>query len=321
MDTEEELKLEKASFQKQMAAETDNRLHAFWESYKGGIKGKIGGFVLGALVGATLGIPAATLLSTAGVSISFGSIVLGFTCAGMLYGAHEFDQVGKISGGVAAGLQTTEGRLKKYLGKELGEIKDDIEKIKSKVGVTETSAPTQDEQETFRSKHLLERHKGKSFYPKLAIIGLVVGLAVGGLLASTHFAYEALSVMGMEVAKMSSGTITAVTMSAMGVLGASFGINRDYFRAVFDKTDSWFKKISKPSKSQEAVVEQDLEVATPLMENNKTQTRNSGGTDVTTAVLYSDNGPEKSGTYFRDQVTASRTAMLLGFDPSGSRPH
>ncbi|NBX03268.1 MAG: hypothetical protein EBR02_04250 [Alphaproteobacteria bacterium] len=315
MDSEEEQKLEKASFQQQMAAETDNRLHAFWETYKGGVKGKLGGFVLGAIVGAVLGIPAALILAGSLPALGFTGIVAAFSGAGMLYAAHDFDQVGKISGGIAAGLQTTEGRLKKFMGKELAEIKDEIKDIKKQVGVPEkttaSSSETPEEKEVYRTKHLLDRHKNQPFYPKLAIIGLAVGAAVGALLAGSDLGIDLLKHIGIETAKNTALAYTA-SISVMATFGASFGINRDYFRAVFDKTDKWFKGVSYAEKdtTQEPRLEQQL---APVVK--------SSAHDISTAVLYSNNVPERSGTYHRDHLSASRAKILLGFDPGATRPH
>ena len=47
----------------------------------------------------------------------------------------------------------------------------------------------------------------------------------------------------------------------------------------------------------------------------------SAARGISTAVLYSDGEHQKSGTYDRDQLAASRAAMLLGFDPGHARPH
>jgi hypothetical protein len=56
--------------------------------------------------------------------------------------------------------------------------------------------------------------------------------------------------------------IMALSVTAFGALGASFGISRDFFRKVFDKTDLWFKGITH-AQSYEKVKEDQLAAGLP----------------------------------------------------------
>ena len=101
----------------------------------------------------------------------------------------------------------------------------------------------------------------------------------------------------------------------MGLFGASFGINRDKFRGVFDKTDLLFKGIFN-RQSSEAYVPTLAEERQACIKKSQAMAREP---EFATAVMYQ--GDEKqSATCFRDKIAADRAAMLLSFDPRGA-PH
>src|SRR5689334_13029436 len=92
--------------------------HSWWESYKGGIKGKLGGVIGGGIVGALVGgivATVATLVPALGMGFAGALGIMGaFAAAGSMYGAHEFGEIGRITGAVAASQKHAEARMKSF---------------------------------------------------------------------------------------------------------------------------------------------------------------------------------------------------------------
>lgn len=251
--------------------------HTFWESYKGSVKGKLGGLIIGGTIGLLVGGIAVGILSLIpGIiiaPIALG-IIGGVSVAGMMYGAHEFSEVGREAGAVAAGLNDLEKRNQQFEISKFSEIKKELGEIKAMVAgreaanepnyqntVTITTPPvandanyenvpslaeTQEKLQDYRTTHHRDdplKQKGPFFW-KVALIGAVVGACVGLILATPvggGAAISALEHIGLgELAKVGSAKLIASTV-IFGTIGASFGISRDIFRMVFDKTDLLFK--------------------------------------------------------------------------------
>ena len=313
MDSHEAHKLENARIEGRSETDEGPYYHnSWWEAYKGSAKGKFGGAVIGAVVGAVLGVIAFPILAAAGAATSTVALtVLGLSAAGMAYGAHEFGDIGKTVGSDAALGDKLEKRMKSYVGGKFDELKQEVSELKSAVRGEEPPPkpepkPVVDD-EKYPTTHCDEHcpPTKQLIFGKVALIGLIAGVVAGALLAASPIGA---ALLGHELGMAG----TAATMTVMGLFGASFGINRDLFRGVFDKTDLLFKGITERAPSVEPQQAKTQEAPAQQQSNEAS---------VSTAVLYADGEHQKSGTYHRDQLAASRAAMLLGYDPGHTRPH
>jgi hypothetical protein len=322
--------------------------HAWWESYKGGVKGKLGGLVIGALIGAAAGVAAAAALSFAGIGAAgIAAVIGGFAAGGMVYGAHEFNDVGHISGAVAAGNELSEQRMRTYESGKFAEIKQELSEIKNLIGAHTVSGQTgiqanadenakaikaATELDNWRTTHYQPEHadklpgKNKFIFWKVAAIGLGIGLIAGALLAGGGFIEPLLHSLGnafggeaLETMLTSTAGKYIASMTAMGAIGASFGINRDIFRQTFDKTDLWFRGlISGSNPNTEHVRSKAIE---KTVEKEAAITPSAPATDAN-GLVYDDGikYPE-SGTYHRDKVLAAAQQAMHGIDPSSAIRH
>jgi hypothetical protein len=318
MDSLDVQKLKKARSQGQSETDEGPYYHkSWWEAYKGSAKGKFGGAIIGAAVGALIGIIAAPVLAIAGIATATASLtIVGLAAAGMVYGAHEFGDIGKTVGSDAALGEKLEKRLKSYVGGQFDELKQDVAELKAAVRGepaperVPAKAEKQLEDEQYTTTHC-DDHCPPSkqlIYPKITLIGLAVGLVAGALLAASPIGA---AVIGHELGMAG----TAATMTVMGLFGASFGINRDLFRGVFDKTDLLFKGITKRSPSIEP--QQAMNQAQEAAPQKAPEKESS----IATAVFYADGEAQKSGTYHADKITAERKAILLGYNPGQTPAH
>ncbi len=179
----------------------------------------------------------------------------------MLYGAHEFSDVGKITGAVAAAQEKAEHRMQAFEQGKFTEIKQEIGDLKAMVSgkkrrcAARIAADTDDQPptDTYRTTHCddhCQPKKRKLVFWKVAATGLVVGLAAGALLAGRRIQACRNFVWAKRgaSAKSTSGQYALHDDGHGRLFGASFGINRDAFRHVFDKTDLWFKGIVKSTR-------------------------------------------------------------------------
>ncbi len=345
--------------------------HTFWESYKGAIKGKLGGLIIGGLIGVLVGGIAFGIMAIfagglsasgliLGTTISAKAIIGGLGVAGMVYGAHEFSEVGRVSGAVAAGLDDSEKRnhefeLAKFseMKKEIGELKAMIAGQKAandptfsqkvpaaaandenfSVATANHSQQEVDELERTRAKlaeyrtthHRDDVLKSKGLiYWKVMLVGALAGIGVGLLLASGVggvAAAEILSHIGIgEIATVAGaktlvgiGSAELMTTSAIafGTIGASFGISRDFFRMVFDKTDTVFKGVFDLKHSRERQKQPEIELQ-PVAPSPR----------ISTLVYHTHNNDEhdyegadfpyaKSVTYYRDMIPSKQNNNFI----------
>jgi hypothetical protein len=233
---------------------------AWWESYKGGVKGMLGGIFAGGLMGSVIGgLTAAALVAVAGVPMTAGAIglmVAAFTGFGMYHGANEFAQVGTVTGAVAAAHEKSEERMKESLKAQFAELKREIKTLKT--GMTgkgksssddavpeENAEPTPAEIEAKQNQHRTthcDAHCPPSLKPifwKVAGIGTLVGITAGAGLGVANLSTELLHPLETAL-HIGHEQMLAASVIVGGATGASFGINRDIFRQIFDRTDRWF---------------------------------------------------------------------------------
>jgi len=305
--------------------------HAWWESYKGSVKGKLGGMVIGAIVGLAVGGIVAGALSIAGVAAAATGVTLAaFAAAGMMYGAHEFSDIGKVVGSGAAQSEQLEERLKTIVKAESATIKEKINELEASIDGKhkpnfardaaqnkEDIAEAIDQETNYRKTHYakLKSEPINTFaFWKVALIGLAVGAAAGALLAMGPGGGAAAIIFEHIGLHLGESAIMATSIAAFGAMGASFGLNRDFFRKVFDKTDLWFDGIIH-SKYHAQVRESQVKAGKEVIEEINEHSA------VATAVIP-DNSLDypKSETHFRDKVLPAAQRALLSFDHTRATP-
>jgi hypothetical protein len=296
--------------------------HTFWESYKGSIKGKLGGLIIGGMIGAIVGAAASLAIP----AISATAIMASLAAAGALYGAHEFGESGRVTGAIAAAENDAEKRMRALQKSQFAEIKQDISELKSIVKgepVPETSArqaadntkETEKKLADYRVTHhdeTIPKPKGGGLiFWKVAMVGLAVGAGLGFLLASAGVAAGVGAHIGILAPLLATPATAAVTL---GAIGASFGINRDVFRKIFDKTDLLFQGITdfkKPKLPRQHTIE-------------KIQTLNaSSERPKVSTLVYHDSGIDypTSATFHQDKLIASAKQALAAMDHTTASRH
>jgi len=313
MDTKEHIEIQEAIQQGLPATDEGPYYHEpWWESYKGSIKGYLGGAVAYTGVGAAIGLATAGLLFFTGLAAAATvmPIVAGCAAAGLLYGAHEFNEIGKIVGSGAAIAEKQEERS----DKKFKALERKIDELKTMVS-GKSSADSLFAEENTPSASDIRHHtthmgehaegKGKLIFWNIAAVGLAVGLAAGAMLAFGGTAEHLLQFMGKAgepLLKAGGAVINTAIITGMGLFGASFGINRDIFRRVFDQTDLWFKGlVTHPGRQQGQSIEQSRE---------KTETA-----PIVTVVYPDLPDYPSSDTHHRDKLAAAKLA-LLNLDPN-----
>ncbi len=302
--------------------------HAWWESYKGGVKGKLGGGFLGAGIGSVTGLAAAGITAVVAANLAVpvaigattvGLITAGFAAAGMMYGVHEFSEVGRVAGAVAATEKTAEKRMKAYEDSKFAEIKEEISELKALVKgeplpektAEAAAAVLKEHQDDYRTNHfqgsMVEGIERFVFW-KVALVGLIIGVAAGAILASGGGATHILEGLGTAEGGLGMVGNYIASMTAMGAIGASFGINRDIFRQIFDQTDLWFR----------GFVSHDHAKSVLLDPSSKTK-------DIEIpkeTVMYEHSIPyPESTTYHRDKVMNAAREALLKMDHTKMSPN
>lgn len=328
------------------ASETDTYYKAWWSASKGGDRGKLGGVVIGAVLGTLIGTAVAGITAVAAGGIApllFATIVAGFAAGGMAYEAHEYNINGKIAGGVSGGLEATEAQIKEYTNVKFAEVNQKLDKLEkmvsggksvSKTGnsphipasqqVGEEEAIARIEKLHRQTQHCDAHHCGaetrKLMFWNVALIGVLVGVAAGALLAFGGLAghvFEMLGGAGEALAHHPIG-LYAASMATCGLIGASFGINRDLFREVFDTTDRWYKGlIGKGRENGKA----------PSHAQDTAQTPGSAPSRALPSAATREISPAqpyvvaKSDTHYRDRVMKEARQALLSMDHTTAIRH
>jgi hypothetical protein len=344
MDTEKYLELQKKMDQGLSPNDEGPYYHhAWWESYKGSVKGKFGGLVIGAAIGGVIGAViagiAALSMGAAAIGLPLAAgLVGGFASAGALFGVKEFGDIGKVTGAVAASQEEAEVRMKLYEEGKFNELKQDIAELKAiikgdnksaEAAATQSAgfneASRQMQEKPYRTTHYAQLEpdrKNRFAFWKVSFVGLIAGIAAGALFAYTGAAEHILGKLVAEGGVLHGLGIATASMGTFGALGASFGLNRDLFRRIFDKTDMWFKGVT--SREATKAVEDQQKAAGQAIEEELENGKNGNGHDKQAKVLPSYESmidyPESS-TYHRDRVLAAAEKALLTFDHTRATPH
>jgi hypothetical protein len=174
------------------------------------------------------------------------------------------------------------------------------------------------ELESYRTTHYAQIEpdkKSRFVFSKVALMGLVIGAAVGAILAfggaSTKI-FEAIGIKGLSTAATHLASIIT-----FGMFGASFGINRDIFRRTFDQTDLMFKGIVFNKQVRQKQIEAGLAVEKEINAEKKEE---APALMLQPEYKSMIDYPE-SNTYHRDRVAAAAEKALLTFDHTRATPH
>jgi hypothetical protein len=311
MDTEKYNEMqEKIATGKPVTDEGPYYHHVQWESYKGWAKGKFGGAVIGTIIGGLIGGAAALILAPALPTAIAGAAVLAFAGIGLYKGMEEFGQIGTVTGAVAAGLDTAERRSQLYMDNKVNEIKAELGDEKAKEALAKAKEPA------YRTTHFVPPPDGTEahgpIFWKVALVGLAVGIAAGIIFASGGLATSMFNSIVQHVAGesvvLSSGTVMALSAATFGAFGASFGINRDVFRKIFDTTDVLYRgRVGESTTAQ-------------MVTRTKTPAKEIENPAPVTYVPPTLKYPE-SNTHFRDAEIAKAQRALMEMDHTRMTPH
>jgi len=338
MDTEKHLELEKKIREGKSPNDEGPYYHVgWWESYKGGVKGKLGGAIIGGTVGTIVGAVLVGTLAVAGIPLAgvvpYLAVAL-FAGVGVSKGYQEFSEVGHIVGSGAAQTRLLEARLRTMMDGKVAEVKEEIGEIKEMISGTPNEgkarlkaiqmAANEDEAD-YRRSHYAKIKPSKfntlAFW-KVALIGLAVGAAIGLALSIGGAAGPAGLMLGhvlgeAAIHSIGSAGIALASATTLGALGATYGLNRDFFRKVFDKTDLLFKGLV-GGKAQQLVEEDQIEAGKTIEEK-----LNGKSGAIATAVLpeyMAEKDAPVSQTQWRDKVLPAAQRALLSFDHTRATP-
>ncbi|GEM_PF-3190644 len=224
---------------------------AFWAAYKGMARGSLGGVVLGGAIGLAVGgvvtlAGAAGMLGAVTIAPLVAPILAGSTLVGMFKGKEDFAHIGTSAGAIAAAMEINEERsqvanhkmdvLLAIMEKQnnlspevLDKLQEDIQGIKDK-----------------HEEHYFGQHQSKQWgFWKVALVGAVAGLLLGGAIAAAGYFGVGHSLLGLGAEAMAGhagATMAGIVATIIGctVGGATYGINRHYFREVFNVTNALY---------------------------------------------------------------------------------
>lgn len=300
----------------------------WWESYKGAVKGILGGLIVGGLVGAAIGGGVLGVLAVAGVEMTgavIGGVMASATLFGMIEGKEKFEKVGIATGAVAASSELSEMRMKMWMRDRLTGLANEIRELKAVVKgslskdkmhdapIEKDRAPIFDDND-FRTTHCEEcPTKSGSYFPKVGAIGAMVGAATAAVFGFSKMGEHVLGdVLGKGVAEgIAAGGVETMALIATGaIVGASFGINRDIFRKIFDVTDYWFMGLTSAkgkAKSHEVEPEVAQAVATAKPEAIAAK---PPAVEIAATVPVVEAG-SRSSTHFQDKINAAAAKQAL----------
>lgn len=227
-----------------------------WASYKGLSRGQLGGIVLGGLIGLGVGaavaaVAAMAITPAALASIGIGlpalttAIVGGFTAIGAKYYYDVFKTVGATSGAMAAGMEISEERSQ-VMNIKLDTILNVLAKD-GKITPEEIKTIEDDVEAVYRQgTHNFEKKfiDKPAYFWQIGAVGALAGAAIVAAMGGGAYLME-LVAHGAEAANHMVGEVStalgAVALGGGALAGATYGINRNYYRHVFNVTNALFE--------------------------------------------------------------------------------
>jgi hypothetical protein len=309
----------------------------WWESYKGAVKGILGGIVVGGLVGAGVGGAVIGALTLAGINIggAAGVVLASTTLFGMYEGKEKFEKVGIASGASAAAAEVSEVRMKEYVRGKFTDLTNEIREMKAAIAGkispdamhTNPQAPDTKaifDESDFRSTHF-ETHTSEKIplvFWNVATIGALVGAAVAAVAIFAGAGDTTLGHIISDALSVSGAAADTALVATGATLGASFGVNRDIFRKIFDVTDCWFMGISDGKCSVTEIAQAKGKPAPNLAPQapknhaperaNALQNMTTSTDGVPTTTISGSSIAQQQTTLFRDKILAeqARNALL-----------
>ncbi|MDG1286782.1 MAG: hypothetical protein P8P30_04370 [Rickettsiales bacterium] len=201
-----------------------------WSAYKGHTRGIIRGLVVGCVIGAVIGAGLFGLgaIGLVGVTASLSVLMAGFSAFAGLMAAGLMGRLGNAAGNAASQLAELELR-ERY--PELPEITPD------------SPAPGYGHHYEVPA----DRDKGKLFHGRVGLTGGLLGATLGGLAGHAGLA----GLMTLHIGGLAAAAPIAAPIILGVIMGSSFGINRSYFKSVFNVTDRLLQgKLSSPSEAE-----------------------------------------------------------------------
>jgi hypothetical protein len=239
----------------------------FWASYKGQSRGMWGGILLGCALGAGAGIALAgviAMMSGVGMTAALVLPMIGIgSLGGMVYAKEMFGVSGAVAGAVAAGMEISEERrhmeeLARSAGVPLvvdanGTVHMDEHKLVSKMASGEIPYQGNETTSLFGAKHH-EYGERPSFFSSVAVAGAAIGALFGGVMALVgggmvggleHLpVFEHMFSSGGPLVNvtpaMQASIAQATVVGGTALVGATYGINRHYFRKFFNISNDMY---------------------------------------------------------------------------------
>jgi len=186
----------------------------FWDSYKGHVRGILVGIAIDGLVGAGIGVALSFLPALAGMGLAVTGVCAG---VGAIFGTDTFGQIGGAAASRASALAEKHARMldPAHEGDTLKALDDKL--MVDGRGHHYEYPPTRD--------------KGKIFSWKSGTVGVLVGVTIGLLAASTGLLGASPLIGGLLTAKLTAAVVC-------GLFGLTFGIERSVFKTIFNQTDA-----------------------------------------------------------------------------------
>jgi hypothetical protein len=249
----------------------------FWASYKGQSRGQWGGILLGGGLGSVAGL---AIAGTAALATGVGFITLApaitavAAVGGMMYAKDVFGTSGAVAGAVAAGMEISEERRHiEELNKARG-IAPNQENTSAVTAVSalQVAAPTDlmsdyakvghmasgelaytgDEQfKLFGEKHH-DIDERPLYFGKVGLAGAAIGGVLAGAVAFVGGGFESAlehtdiyhhlteNIGGANPADTAKTLTNTVVTASGAAVGATYGINRHYFRNVFNVSNAMY---------------------------------------------------------------------------------
>jgi hypothetical protein len=251
-----------------------------WASYKALSRGQLGGLMLGGLLGLGVGLAALGIagffLGGIGASIAI-PCVLGFTALGAKYYHDVFKQVGASAGAVAAGMEIGEERSK-VLNIKLDTILNVMSR-EGRIAPDEIQRIEDDVEAVYaRGQHNFEKkfNQKSPFFWSIGLVGALAGVALVAALGGAGYIASLFTDHPLEIgeffARHTAAIVTTLTGGALA--GATYGINRYYYRPVMNLANALFEgdlsELGKQEAKQRGTEpEQELPEFTPVVSAGK----------------------------------------------------
>ncbi len=224
-----------------------------WASYKGLSRGQLGGLVLGGLIGLGVGAVAAAAGAAIMPALGLGAlgtgtlaaVVAGFTAIGAKYYYDIFKQVGATSGAVAAGMEINEERSQ-VMNIKLDTILNVLAKD-GKISPEEIKIIEDDVEAVYRqgAKDFEKKfHDKPAYFWQIGAVGALAGVAAVAALGGAGYLVHLMEYGAEHTAELVdkfSKPLAAVALGGGALAGASYGINRNYYRNVLNVTNALFE--------------------------------------------------------------------------------